>query len=154
MAVSRRFGTNDQTDVFVVDTKGQLNVFSAVGSGAWSGPQAIGPTGFAHAGGTVAASQHVGANSQTDVFLMDTKGQLNVFSIKNGGQWSDPLALSPQNAELSGAVVVASPRFGVANQTDVFFFNHAGTTGEGWPTIVWAEGPNAWNSPKALVNEI
>ena len=158
VTASARFGTNNQTDVYVVDTKGQLNVFSAVGSGNWSGPQKIGSSGLASSGAVVAVSQGLGTNDQTDVFLVDKNGQLNVFSVDNSGQWSDPVKVGPQNVAPSGAPLVASQQFGVPNQTDVFVINQTGSqtgaSGQGWPTVFWSTSPNQWNGPKELVHDI
>ena len=154
LAVTQRFGTNNQTDVFLVDKKGQLNVFSAVGSGDWSGPKTIGPASLAPSGAALAATQGFGTSNQTDVFLVDKHGQLNVFSVSNGGQWSDPVTISPSASAPAGADVVASPQFGVANQTDLFFISGTGSTGQGWPTVLWDKGSDQWKGPKALVNEI
>ncbi len=158
VTASPRFGTDNQTDVYVVDTKGQLNVFSAVGSGNWSGPQAIGSAGLARSGASVAVSQGLGTNDQTDVFLIDTNGQLNVFSVDSSGQWSDPVTVGPQNVAPSGAPLVASQQFGVPNQTDLFVINQTGTqtgaSGQGWPTVFWSTGTNQWNGPKELVHDL
>ena len=60
-----------QSDVYVVDTLGQLNVFSAVGSGNWSEPQTISPAGLARSGASIAVSQGLGTNDQTDLFVMN-----------------------------------------------------------------------------------
>ncbi|MDR3560781.1 MAG: hypothetical protein P4N59_04980, partial [Negativicutes bacterium] len=120
LAVSQRYGTSDQTDVYVVDTKGQLNVFSAVGSGDWSGPQTIGPAGLAVSGAALAVSQRYGSSDQTEVLLFDKNGQLNVFLVDNTGQWSGPVTVGPQNAAPSGAPLAVSQQFGVTNRTDVF----------------------------------
>jgi len=81
---------NIQTDVFVVDKNGTPNVLWVVQAGAWGGPLGIGPAGFAPAGAAVAASQQIGLN-QTDVFVVDNAGQLNVSWVDNAGAWSGPL---------------------------------------------------------------
>ncbi len=160
LAVSQRFGVSDQTDVYVVDTKGQLNVFSAIGSGGWSGPQTIGPASLAISGAAVAVSPRFGVSGQTDVFLIDKNGQLNVFSVDSSGQWSGPATVGPQNAAPSGAPLAVSQQFGVPNQTDVFFINQTGSQagrtgqGQGWPSLCWAKGANPWNGPKELVHDI
>jgi len=158
VTVSPRFGTKNQTDVYVVDTSGQLNVFSAVGSGAWSGPHKIGPAGLTVSGAAVAVGQKPGTSDQTQVFLFDNKGQLNVFSAGAGGQWSEPVVVGPQNVAPAGAPLVASPQFGVPNQADLFVINQAGSqtgaTGQGWPTIFWSTGTDQWNGPKELVHDL
>jgi polygalacturonase len=95
LAASQQFGANNQTDVFLVDTNGQLNVFWVQGEGAWNGPVKIGPAGFAPAGLGLAASQQFGANSQTDVFLVDRNGQVNVFWVQREGPWNGPVKIGP-----------------------------------------------------------
>jgi hypothetical protein len=82
-------------DIHLVDNKGQLNVFWVNNAGAWGGPQGIGPTGFAPEGAAVAASQQFGAVNQTDVFVVDQAGQLNVFWVNNAGAWGGPQAIGP-----------------------------------------------------------
>jgi len=137
---------------------GQLNLFSAVGSGNWNGPQTIGPAGLAGSGASIAVSQGLGTNDQTDVFLIDRSGQLNVFSVDSSGQWSGPVTVGPQNVAPSGAPLAASQQFGVPNQTDVFVMNQTGNqngaSGQGWPTVIWSTGPNQWNGPKELVHDL
>ena len=115
------------------------------------------------------------------MFVVDTKGQLNVFSVQGTGKWSDavpigPAGVAPTSAQLSsGAFVAASQQFGVtnrlggANQTDVFVLNENGTNGPGWPMVYWSSvsfHPPAptpvrppplaieWFGPKALVAEV
>jgi hypothetical protein len=50
----------EQTDVFLVDKNGQLNVYWAAGGGAWNGPAKLGPAGIANPGSFVAASRQFG----------------------------------------------------------------------------------------------
>jgi PPE-repeat protein len=93
LAASQQFGTN-QTDVFLVDNEGRLNVFSISGSGSWNGPQNIGPVGAAPAGAPLATSRQFGANNQTDVFLVDDKGNVSVFWVQDHNAWSGPKKIS------------------------------------------------------------
>jgi hypothetical protein len=141
-----------------VDKNGQLNVFSAVGSGKWKGSQTIGPAGLADSGATLAVSQHFGIDDQTDVFVIDKKELLNVFSVHSRCQWSDPVTLSPQGSAPSGAQLAVSQQFGVTYQTDVFFFgqtgSQAGRNGQSWPAMCWANDANPWNGSKELVNDL
>jgi hypothetical protein len=85
---SQQFGAN-QTDVFLVDKNGDLNVFWVVGEGPWGGPQRIG-SNF-NPGSYVVASQQFGAN-QTDVFLVDENGQLDLFWVAAEGPWGGPIS--------------------------------------------------------------
>ncbi len=152
LAVSQQFGAT-QTDVFLIDNNGQLNVFWVEGTGAWNGPVKIGPTGIAQPGAGLAASQQFGV-SQTDVFVVDKNGQLNVFWVVGTGAWNGPEKIGPVGIAASGARVAASRQFGASDQTDAFVINKTGTNGPGWPTVFWVEGSGAWNGPKALVTEV
>ena len=158
VVASQRFGTNNQTDVYVVNTQGQLNVFSAIGSGAWSEPQTVGPSGLTVSGAAIAVAQKPGTTDQTDVFLFDKNGQLNVFSVDNSGQWNGPVTVGPQNIAPAGAQVAVSPQFGVSNQTDMFVIDQSesqtGSTPQGWPALFWSTGADQWNGPKELVHSL
>jgi hypothetical protein len=89
IVASQQFGLN-QTDVFAVDANDQLDVFWVDGGGAWGGPQKIGPAGLAVEPGTpLAVGQQVGLN-QTDVFMTDQWGNLDLFWVDGGGAWNGP----------------------------------------------------------------
>jgi hypothetical protein len=89
IAAGQQFGLS-QTDVFVVDEHGRLMVWSVNGGGAWQGPKQIGPTGLAMPQYTpITVSQQIGLN-QTDLFLVDNTGQLDVFWVDGGGAWNGP----------------------------------------------------------------
>jgi len=159
IAVSQHFGA-DQTDVFLVDKHGQLNMFWVQGAGNWNKESVvISPKDFAVPGAPLAASQQFGVKNQTDVFLVDKNGQLNLFWAAGAGDWNGPKAIGPAgiapSAKISskGAYVVAAQRFSAKNQTSVFILNETGTNGPGWPTEFWVEGSGAWSGPAALVTE-
>jgi hypothetical protein len=144
LAVSQQFGVN-QTDVFVIDKTGALNVYYAFEpGGAWTGPQKIGPAGLAPPGGGVAAGQQIGGNNQTDVFLIDNSGQLNVFWVNGQGNWNQPLAIGPTGVAPAGASLAVSQQFGL-NQTCVFVVDNSGTL-----NVYWVEGTGSWNGPKKI----
>ncbi len=153
IAVGQRAGSANQTDAYLVDKKGQLNVFSVQGAGSWTGPVPIGPSDFAAAGAPVAVSIQSGG-SQTDVFVTDKKGTLQMFSVDGAGSWSGPQQIGPPGVTTSGAYIAASPQFGVKNQADIFLINHTGTNAPGWPVVFWGPGTNSWTGPKALVTEV
>jgi 3-deoxy-D-manno-octulosonic-acid transferase len=88
VATSQQIGLN-QTDVFVVDKTGTLTVAWVVGGGAWAGPAKIGLQGLCLPGAPVSACQQTGL-TQTDVFVMDRFGVLNVFWVSGGGAWAGP----------------------------------------------------------------
>ena len=91
----------------LVDEAGQLNVFWVDGAGAWQGPEKIGLTGFANPGSSVTASQQFGINNQTDVFLVDKTGQLNVFWVDSAGVWQGPEKIGPAGFTNPGSTVTA-----------------------------------------------
>ena len=158
VVASQRFGTDNQTDVYVADVHGQLNVFSANGSGSWSEPQTIGPSGLTVSGAAISVAQKPGTTDQTEVFVFDKSGQMNVFTADSSGQWSDPVKVGPQNVVPAGSPVVASQQFGVPNQTDVFVIDQSGSqtgsTPQGWPALFWSTDGNQWNGPKELVHDL
>jgi hypothetical protein len=145
VAASQRFGANNQTDVYVVDNEGQLNVFSVIGPGTWSGPVKIGAAGFAMPGAGVAASQQYGIANQTDVFVVDKTGQLNVFWIDGAGSaWRGPLAIGGSGFSApSGAPLAVSQQFGVPDQTDVFVVDNAGQL-----NVFYAVKASSWGRVK------
>jgi hypothetical protein len=145
VAASQQFGAVNQTDVFVVDNAGQLNVFWVQGAGGWGGPLGIGSAGFAPAGAAVAASQQFGAVNQTDVFVVDNAGQLNVFWVNNAGGWGGPLAIGPAGFASAGAAVAACQQFGAVNQTDAFVVDNAGQL-----NVFWVNNAGDWGGPLAI----
>jgi hypothetical protein len=153
VAMGPRAGSANQTDAYLVDKKGQLNVFSVQGEGSWTGPVPIGPSDFAAAGAPVVVSMQSGG-AQTDVFVTDKKGTLQLFSVDGGGTWSGPQQIGPPGVTTSGAYIMASPQFGVTNQADIFLINQTGTNAPGWPVVFWGPGTNSWMGPKALVTEV
>ncbi len=142
IAVSRQFGLN-QTDVFVVDKTGTLNVMWVVGAGSWSGPAALGPAGKFPPGAHAAASQQIGLN-QTDVFVVDKTGTLNVMWVVEAGAWAGPAPLGPAGKFPPGAPIAVSHQIGL-NQTDVFVVDKNGTL-----NVMWVVGAGAWNGPAPL----
>lgn len=145
VAASQQFGISTQTDVFVVDKSGKLNVFYVDGVGAWGGPVGIGSAGNAPAGANLAVSQQFGANNQTDVFLVDNSGQLNVFWVNSAGPWSGPVKIGASGFANPGAPLAASQQFGISNQTDVFVVGKNGQL-----NVFYVDGVQAWHGPVAI----
>src|ERR1035441_9846864 len=144
-AASQQFGANQQTDVFLVDNNGQLNVFWVNGAGAWAGPQKIGPAHVgSHAGIGLAASQQFGANQQTDAFLVGNTGQVNVFWVNGTSAWNGPKLIGPPIA-LPGSFIAASQQFGANEQTDVFLIDQNGQL-----NVFWVNGAGAWQGPEKI----
>ncbi len=154
LAVSQHFGVFEQTDVLLVDNHGQVNVFSITGTSQWTEPQPIGPKDLAKPGAALSVSQHFGVSDQTDVFLIDKQGQLNVFSATGSGHWTVPFTVGQPGFAPSGAFVIASPQFGMQNRTDLFVISQAGSSSHSWPNVFWAGSTGGWSGPKELVNEI
>lgn len=144
VAASQQIGANNQTDVFVIDQGGRLQVFWVEGSGGWNGPVQISGEKIAHAGAPLAVSQQFGANNQTDVFLFDKNGQLNVFWVQSAGSWNGPVLVGPQGVAPKYAHVVACQQFG-GNQTDVFVIDDNGQI-----NVYWVDGSGNWNGPEKL----
>ena len=144
IAVSQQFGLT-QTDVFVVDKNGTLNVFWVDGGGAWNGPGHIGPAGAFPPGAPLAASQQLGL-TQTDVFIVDKSGTLNVFWVDGGGAWQGPGRLGSAGIYAPGAIIAASQQFGLT-QTDVFAVARDGAV----MNLMWVDGGGAWQGPGALL---
>ena len=140
LAAGQQIGLN-QTDVFVVDQYGRLDVFSVQGGGAWQGPKQIGATGLAEAQFCqIAVSQQIGLN-QTDIFLVDRTGQMNVFWVEGGGAWGGPVKIGAPGLFQSSSFVAASQQFGL-NQTDVFAIDSNDQL-----DVFWVDGGGAWGGP-------
>jgi hypothetical protein len=74
------------------------------------------------------ASPQLGVANQTDVFQVSSNGTTEVLWVHGAGTWNRPLAISSSGLSPAGAALVASPQFGVPNQTDVFMIAHSGAT--------------------------
>jgi hypothetical protein len=145
VAASAQFGLDGQTDVFFIDQRGALNVAWVVNAGRWNGPVGISPPGLAPPGGCVAASAQFGLDGQTDVFVIDNNGALNVSWVVNAGQWNGPAAISPPGVAPAGSSVAASAQFGLDGQTDVFLIDHNGAL-----NVSWVVNAGQWNGPAAV----
>jgi hypothetical protein len=145
IAASQQFGASQQTDVFLFDNNGQLNVFWVNGAGAWNGPQKIGPAGIANGGSFLAVSQQFGANQQTDVFFLDKNGQLNVFWVNGTSAWGGPEKIGPTSIGRPGSFLAASQQFGANEQTDVFLFDQNGQL-----NVFWVNGAGGWGGPEKI----
>ncbi len=90
-----QFGVTNQTNVWVVDNSGRLVVFLVECVGGWNGPVAVSAPGFAPPGSAVTTSQQFGAVNQTDVFVVDNIGRMNVFYVQGAGSWAGPAPIGP-----------------------------------------------------------
>ena len=112
LAVSQQFGIN-QTDLFVINGRGQLSVFSVLGDGTWSPLKAIGPLGMFYPGVPFTVCRHFGVDNRTDVFLFDQKGNLNMFWAVDAGDWNGPKQIGPTWLKLGSFYLAASQHIGV-----------------------------------------
>jgi hypothetical protein len=142
LAACRQFGV-PQTDVFVVDNTGQLNVFFVHEAGPWLGPVTIGPAGFAPRGAALAVLPQVGL-PQIDVFVVDNTGTLNVFFVYEDGPWRGPVRISGFGLAPAGAALAASQHAN-QNQTDVFVVDIAGQI-----NVYSVVDSNPWSGPTRL----
>jgi hypothetical protein len=132
------------TNVFVVDTKGELQRFYADENGVWSNQQ-LGQTN-APAGVSLAAVGQQGG-TLTDVLLVDSAGQLVNFP-GNAGAWPEPAQgsspISSANLAPPGAAVCAVPQLALA-RTVVFVADTAGAV-----QLFWVDGAGAWQGPAVI----
>jgi hypothetical protein len=147
LAASNQFGISNQTDVFVADTTGTLKVVWVQGAGKWQGPLRIGPNGKAPSGAGLAASNQFGIPNQTDVWVVDKTGTLEVVWVESAGTWQGPLEIGPTGKAPSGAGLAASNQFGIPNQTDVWMVDKGGTVRVFW---VAGFGGAPWLGPLGI----
>ncbi len=149
LAVSADAVTPLQTDVFAINTAGQLAWFTTTDPKRWQGYPPISPPGFkAPAGAPLAVSPQFGAGPQTDVFVADASGSINVFYYQGSGWLQMQPPLTGGGAVAPGAPLAASHRFGAAaGQTDVYAGNKQGQL------VCWSVvGGGAWSGPVAISN--
>ena len=147
LTASRQFGAdNDQTDVFAIGNNSRLNVHWVVDSGVWTGWPINAPGSFP-LGAAVAASHQLGAdNDQTDVFVVDSEGRLNVFWVVGSGDWQGPYEITAPEFAPPGAALASSRQFGADNdQTDVFVVDS-----EGRLNVLWVVGSGDWQGPYGI----
>jgi hypothetical protein len=156
VAASPQFGGHDQTDVFVFDKEGQLNVFWARGNGAFSEPVKVGPQGFVPGDGQLAASQRFGT-SETSVFAVDKMGALSRFFVDTTGGWKGPEPISAPDFAKPGAHVAVVQAAGRGDQTDVIVLSKRGQLNVfsiqksgGWSGSVAISAPGLADSGAAI----
>jgi len=148
VVVSRKFGSAgvdfpDLLQVFAVDLTGAMVVHS-YNSSNWSAQTLTGP-GFAAAGASICVTRHFIPNvNQTDVFVIDLQGNLQVFSAQGPYNWSAPSIVAPNvaqpNANLSASQQFGSPSVSNPYQTDVFLIDLDSKL-----SVFYAVGANRWN---------
>ena len=139
-AVGPRAETRDNL-IVLVDRAGFPVFLSATANGGWSGPVSIGENAVAMRGGSTARSFQYGVPAQTDVFLIDRNGQLDVFWVGPEGGWNGPEKLSAVGMAIPTGGLAASAHYGVANRTDVFLVDARGDL-----LMFFVEGSGRWQS--------
>jgi hypothetical protein len=149
VAVSQQFGVSaGQTDVFLVDNTGMLDVFSVQGGGSWTTkPVPLSKPNTFLQGSYLAASQQIGLN-QTDVFGVDADGNLDVYYVDGGGtNWQVTEGINNGTPLQAGYPVAASAQFGAYDQTDLF----VSTGGYGDAYAYSVVGTGKWQGPLTLI---
>ncbi len=140
LAASRQFGAG-QTDLFVVDKKGQLKVIWRKDGGAWSGPANIGPEEFTAKFAHLAAGR-LGKGDRTGVFAIDKQGSLAVFRAEKDGPWMGPQTIGEAGFAPAGAPIVV---FEGEERTFVFLVDK-----HGQPHVAVAESDGGFGAPKPI----
>ena len=91
--------------------------------------------------------KRLGTTDQTDVFLIDKNGQLNVFSLDSNGKWGGLVKVGSQNLAPSGSPLVVSPQFGVSDRLDVFVIGQTDANHQWLPALFSQVGTNPWQGP-------
>ena len=132
-----------KSGVVTLDQSGQLAEFMLERDGSFSGPRQAGPKGITQRGAPLAASRQFGAE-QTDVFLVDDKGQLKVLWRKDNGQWGGLANIGPE--QFTGKMgQVAASRLGKGDRTGVFLVDKLGAV-----SFFHAEKNGPWSGPQMI----
>ncbi len=161
LAASKRFGGNS-SEVFVVDSNGQLTVFSQRGKGAWSEARSIGATRvFDHKETELTVTRGVKAGG-TDLFAVNAGGDLLVFHAEGAGDWTGPDKIGDAGFARPGANVAVVSR-GDDKGSEGFLFGKGGqlhrfsNDGSGpWSALmpVGAKGAAVSGAPLAASRDI
>lgn len=143
IAATERFGTDNQTGVFLIAQNGQLQAFWVSPNGV-DGPIPVGVKDLAPPGTPLAAARQLGARDQTDVFLFDKTGQLNVFWTFAAGSFGGPHNIGPAGFAPHRAHLTAWQRPGT-KQTEVFAVDKSGALSR-----FWVDGGGRWNGPEKI----
>jgi hypothetical protein len=91
-------------------------------------------------GGAFAVSRRFDAN-ETALFAISISGQLVVFSVDGAGRWQQSPGYGPVSMASPNSPIAASKRFGVNDQTGVFFVDQNGQLQAFWLDAKGANGP-------------
>jgi hypothetical protein len=136
-------GPKDSAGVVAVDQEGRIVAFAFDRNGALSGPAEVGPKAITGRGTPLAASRQFGA-AQTDVFVADNKGQIKVIWHKDGGAWSGPANIGPEDFTAKFAQLAAG-RLGKGDRTGVFVVDKQGAL-----AVFRAEKNRPWTGPQTV----
>jgi hypothetical protein len=136
-------GPKDSAGVVTVNQVGQIVAFAFDRNGALSGPAEAGPKGMTGPGQPLTASRQFGAG-QTDVFVVDSKGQIKVIWHKDGGAWSGPANIGPEDFTAKFAHLAAG-RLGKGNRTGLFAVDKQGSL-----AVFRAEKNGPWMGPQTI----
>lgn len=157
-AVPQQVGPDNQTNLYAVNQAGELEVFS-VGSGGWGKTATLGTVDMAHPEANPAASQLFGSGALTYAFVVDQTGQIQAFWTEpEAGSgpapfgpysgWNGPAPFGPPGNCSKQAYLAVSNRFGVWNQTDVFWVDLNGSLNV--LSGMWDVSVTAWGSAQSI----
>ena len=127
----------------MVDQVGQLVTFAIDRDGGVSGPAEAGPKAVTIWGAPLAASRQFGAG-QTDLFVVDKNGQVKVVWRKDGGAWSGPANIGPEDFTAKFAHLSAG-RLGKGDRTGLFAVDKQGAL-----AVFRAEKNGPWTGPQTI----
>jgi hypothetical protein len=136
-------GPKDSAGVVAVNQEGQIVAFPFDRNGALGAPIEVGPKAITGRGATLVASRQFGA-AQTDVFVADGKGQIRVIWHKDGGAWSEPANIGPEDFTAKFAQLAAG-RLGKGDRTGLFAVDKQGAL-----AVFRAEKNGPWTGPQTV----
>jgi hypothetical protein len=137
------YPTYRQLEVFVVDSRGVLNVVWKADNGPWQGAVGLTDPGFAPPGAPLAAVYQP-LNEQLEIFVVDAGGALNLVWKDNNGPWKAPIALTGAAFTRPGAHV-AGAYYPSYQQLEVFLLDKTGAL-----NVVWKSDNGAWHLPVGI----
>ena len=136
-------GPKEPAGLVMVDQVGQLVAFTIDRDGGLSGPAEAGPKAVTIWGAPLAASRQFGAG-QTDLFVVDKNGQVKVVWRKDGGAWSGPADIGPEEFTAKFAHLAAG-RLGKGDRTGLFAVDKQGAL-----AVFRAEKNGPWMGPQTI----
>ncbi|KYG36567.1 hypothetical protein [Bacillus gaemokensis] len=133
--------TDEQLDLFFLDTSGRVNVMWVVGTGNWQGPiplTTVFKPFFSRIGGTARQT-----DEQLDLFTVDDKGRVNVMWVVGTGNWQGPIPLTAPNF-VPVSTIPATARQ-TDEQIDLFFVDKQRRV-----NVMWVVNTEPWKGPIPL----